>query len=206
MSQENRRFARVHMRMTEDTPFLAAHVVWPNEEASGLVDLSYKGMAVTKPALFAIKKDMHVPLKVEFGGRYRFNVQVRIAWINADNVGFEIVSLPPEGHQAMNAFLNAKLVGAQMRHVQRRVIDPDQSFQHWFQGPESTNVFVYVDANLRIDRVTVQLLKSTVEFWRSGKTMAPDTETERQALLVLSQMETPGLPLEEFVTALIHGD
>jgi hypothetical protein len=201
--KEQRRFprARVQSALAELISVLRAQITWPNQETSELMDLSYKGFAARRPGLFPLAVQERVTLKVELGASPAFRTEAKVAWCNLDWVGLEVSVLPPEGHAAMHTFLEAKLLGTLLRPIERALVGAGQSFQSWFQGPSDTHVFVWTDPQGRIERVQVTLSDQVCEFLREVRVSEP-TPLQRQALLVLSQMDKDTLPMEEFVRTL----
>jgi len=204
--QEKRRFPRAQVlkNLAGLAPELQAQVSWPNHEICEVMDLSYKGMAVRRPGMFPINVQQKVAIAVELGGQLSFTVQARIAWCNMDWVGLEFSSLPPEGHQSMREFLDAKLVGSSLKPVERVFIHGRESFHYWYQGSSQTHVYVWMNASEQVERVLVDLDGEAAEFSRGQKRLRLG-RVERRALLVLSQMDKPGLPMEEFVRSLLLG-
>lgn len=202
-AQGERRFprARVQAALAEVIAVLRAQIVWPNQETSELMDLSYKGFAARRPGLFPIAVQERVNIRVELGAAAPFFAAAKVVWCNLDWVGLEVASLPPEGHAAMHVFLESKLLGSQLRPVERALVGTGQSFQYWFQGPSDTHVFVWTDPAQRIDRVQVSMENEQCEFSRGVKVPSPG-EGQRKALLVLSQMDKDTLPMEEFLRTL----
>lgn len=201
-----RRFPRVRMSQTMSnvTAALAAQLTWPNHEISEIQDLAYKGCSASRPGMFEIKGHEIVDVEIELGGEPKFQVKARVVWNSHDWIGMEFLNIPAEGHAAMTEFLDAKLVGSVMKKVETVFVGPGQSFTHWFQGTGVTHVFVWTNSAKLIDRVTVDMGGKIVEFKRGEKHKKLDS-AKRRALLVISQMDKPELPMEEFVRTLILG-
>jgi hypothetical protein len=200
---DKRRFPRVRLQrsLAEVIAALGAQIVWPNQETGEILDLSYKGFAARRPGLFPIAVQERVDLKVELGTLPPFTVHGRIAWCNLEWVGVEVNELTAEGHLSMGTFLDAKLLGAGLRPVERAFYGEQQSFQYWFQGPQDTHVFVWMDSARAIQKVNVSMNGSPCDFER-GQSFQSPSEHQQRALLVLSQMDKDTLPMEEFVRSL----
>jgi hypothetical protein len=183
---------------------LQAQVTWPNMEISDILDLSYKGMAVRRPGMFPVGAQQRVELLVELGGAQPFKVDARVAWCNLDWVGLEIYKLSPDGHQALHRYLDAKLIGSNLRPVERVFFGDEQSFQFWYQSP-GVHVFIWMNSQGLVDRVSVHIAEDVVELKR-GRPAKPFSALERRAFLLLSQMDKPVHPMEEFVRTLRPGD
>ncbi len=203
---EQRRFPRVNIvtDIAEARGELAAHITWPNLEVSTLTDLSYKGFAARRPGLFPFAAQQVVELHITLGVSPSFRVRGKIVWFNLQLVGFQLDELPPEGHLAMTEYLDAKLLGQSLRPVQTALLDPSNTFDYWLQGPADTGVFVWMKNPLHVEQVHVHMGEDSVHFEREKK-LTKVLARERKALLILSQMDKPELPMEEFVRSLTRG-
>lgn len=203
--KEPRRFPRVHVSKTLAglVPDLQAQITWPNHETSEIVDLSYKGMAVRRPGIYALGAQQKVQVEVGLGRLPTFMTSARIAWCNVEWVGLEFFTLPADGHFSMREYLDAKLVGTAMKPVESALVNGRENFKYWFQGPGQTHVYIWV-SGAAVERVSVDMDGKVAEFVR-GQPRLKLRANERRALLVLSQMDKEGLPMEEFVRSLLLG-
>lgn len=206
MTIEKRRFPRVSIAtdMAESRGELAAHITWPNLEVSQLTDLSYKGFAARRPGLFPFAAQQVVDVHLALGIMPSFQVRARIVWFNLDAVGVEIQEFPPEGHLALADYLDAKLLGSSLRPVQTSLFDKSATFNFWMQAPGGHNVFVWMRSPMMIEQVHVDMGEDSVFFAREKK-LQFFSPRERKAVLILSQMDKPGLPMEEFVRSIAPG-
>jgi hypothetical protein len=200
--REQRRFERVHVRrsLAELFSALDAQVTWPNEEVSDVLDLSYKGLAVKRPGMFPVNAQTHVEIALELGRSRAFRVPARVAWCTLDNVGLALEEIPAEGHQMLHEFLDAKLTGARLKPVERVFFGSDQTFTFWYQAP-GVHLFIWLDAQGLVERVSVQFGEESVQFER-GQVLHSLSPLQKRAILVLSQMDKPDHPMEEFVRTL----
>ncbi len=200
--REKRKFPRVTVQraLAEVILALQAQVIWPNEEVSDILDLSYKGMAVRRPGMFPLSVQQRLDLRVELGGMKPFLAPVRVAWCNLDWVGLEMGAIDSEGLQSLHQYLDAKLIGAALKPVERIFFGPEQTFQFWYQAP-GVHVFIWLNSQGLVERVNVHIAEDVVEL-RRGRGGDKVSARERRALLVLSQMDNADLPMEEFVRTL----
>lgn len=203
--KEQRRYPRVQVSqvLAALAGELQAQATWPNHETSEVADLSYKGIAVRRPGLFPVNVQQSVQMTLTLGHWPAFSTRARVAWCNLDWVGLEFTTLPAEGHRALGEFLEAKLAGSMMKPVERALHSPMADFQYWYQGPQQTHVYVWM-AGLAIERVRVDMDGESAEFVL-GQPSLRLRPADRRALLVLSQMDKEGLPMEEFVRKLLTG-
>lgn len=204
--KEQRRYPRVILKssLAEVIGALSAQVIWPNLESSDVVDVSYKGAAVRRPGLFPVAVQNQADVEVKLGIYPPFQVRARIAWTTLEGVGLEFTEINADGHQAMAEFLDAKLLGRGLKPVEKVFFSPGQNFSYWFQGPSGIHVFVWLNSSRLIDRVNVDFGTETVHFERGHKPSDLSRE-QRKALSILSQMDKPDLPMEEFVRTLALG-
>ncbi len=200
-----RRFPRAQVSKTLGgvSPDLHAQIAWPNHEISEVADLSYKGMAVRRPGMFPIGVQQRAEIEISLGRLPPFLTTARIAWCNADWVGLEFSALSADGHVAMAEYLDAKLVGTALKPVESVFVNPQEGFQFWFRGPGLTNVYIW-KSEIAVERVRVDMNGRVSDFVR-GQPRLELGQDQRRALLVLSQMDKEGLPMEEFVRSLLLG-
>jgi len=206
LQHEKRRFMRVNIStdMAETRGELAAHITWPNLEMSAVLDLSYRGLAARRPGLFPFAAQQNVEVHLALGVAPSFKVQAKIVWFNLESVGVELTYVPPEGHLALQDYLDAKLLGSSLRPVQTSLFDRSATFHFWLQGPGGNNVFVWMKTPLMVEQVHIDMGEDSVFFAREKKLQFLGAR-ERKALLILSQMDKPGLPMEEFVRSIAPG-
>lgn len=204
---EKRRFPRVQFNraMSELTAALGGEVTWPNFETSQILDLSYKGLAARRPGILPVSAQQNVEVEIELGTLWRFKTKARIAWANVDWIGLEFRELPAEGHRAMSEFLEAKLIGQELKPVDKEFYSPKSSFTGWFYGPNGVHLFVWLEKDRGLIRVTVDFDGDVVDLSLGRRYDARDPRV-RRALLILSQMDKTGLPMEEFVRKLLLGE
>ncbi|MGE4130217.1 MAG: PilZ domain-containing protein [Bdellovibrionales bacterium] len=205
-SKDQRRYPRVRLQadIAESIGELSASLTWPNLEASSLTDLSYRGCAAQKPGLFPFAAQQVVPVHVRLGISPSFACKARVVWFNLEQVGLEFLEIPPEGHYAIGEFLDAKLIGQALRPVQASWVDKGEAFDRWLQGPNGISVFIYMKTPLMIDQVHLELAEGSVHFSRGTRVFKP-TPVQLRALLILSQMDKPDIPMKEFLRSIAPG-
>lgn len=204
---ETRRYPRVAIQtdIAEARGELKAQITWPNLEVSELTDLSFKGFAARRPGLFPFAAQQVVDMHLAVGLEPSFLVKARIIWFNLDGVGVEMLNIAPEGLVRLRDFLDAKLLGQALRPVQASLFAHGATFNYWLQGPGDCHVFVWMKTPIEIDYVVVEMGGETMRFEREKKLQRLG-DLQRKALLVLSQMDKPDLPMEEFVRSIAIGD
>lgn len=212
-------------------PLLGAILHWPNHETSPVFDLSYFGVAASRPALFAPLKGDRLELRIELGKEASIPLKGKMAWGNDKVIGIQLDPLKVEARQAFDDFLEDRLIGLNLRRVDRRHYGPFD-FSVWYHGPHDTNVYLWQDiktdkilkAEIELDgRVLIfdgkQLLSggaraaSLTDQIGAGSRLAVDdddlpVEVEdhnplvKRALSILSQVDEPRGPMRDFLTLL----
>jgi hypothetical protein len=199
-----RKFPRVRLHKTLGETFsaLEAHIVWPNQEISDIVDLSYKGLAARRPSLQQVNSGEVVPLEVVLGAHRKFAARGRVVWLTGEAVGFEIDTLSAESHAILRDYIDPTLLGAGLRLVKSEFFSPEQSFDYWFQGASGVHVLIWLDSGRqKIERIDVDLNGDAADF-RAGEKLLTPSDSERKALLVLSQIDKNLIPMEDFLRSI----
>lgn len=187
---EKRRHRRVHFRgdVGQGHRILGATVTWPNQEVSDVFDLSVKGLAVSRPALVDLKVGGLQSVAIELGEKQPFLVPARIVWLKEQLVGLEMGDVSAEAHLLLHEFLTDKLVGQCLKPVDHRFFSGDQDFDHWFQGPNGTHLFLWSDPKdaARIIKVHLELDEGVWEF-ENGRVTKGENLNER-AIQILGQI------------------
>ncbi len=85
-----------------------------------------------------------------------FSVQITIARHSDRVLAFEFVDVPTEGRLTIDRFLDPKMIGLNMRAVDRAFFSPGETFSFWYCGPRDTNLFLWMNGG-RLDRAIIQL-------------------------------------------------
>lgn len=211
-------------------PLLGAALHWPNHETSPVFDLSYFGVAAGRPALYSPKADERMDLRIDLGKDASVPLKGRVAWTGDRVIGFQLDPLGIEARQALDDFLEDRLIGMNLRRVDRRHYGPFD-FSVWYHGPHNTNVFLWQE--LKTDKITKaeieldgrvlifdgkQLLSggaramSLTDQIGAGSKDADDDVLPtvmkdhmplvKRTLSILSQVDEPRGPLREFLSLL----
>ncbi len=149
-----------------------------------VVDLSHNGLALrqyTESSPSALRPwviGQSYDLEVSLGQSPSFQVRGRLARFNEMIVAFEFEQLEVDGHVNVDRFLDAKLVGLNMRAVDRAFFHAGQDFDFWYSGPRDTN-FILWFKNSQLSLAQVQVGEKV--FWLKSQagdlaTWEPDPE------------------------------
>lgn len=201
MTSDKRRYTRVHFRgdIGQAHRILGAKVLWSNQEVSDVYDLSYKGIAASRPALVSLKPEGLQTVRIELGERAPFLIPTRVVWISEQSVGLEFGDISAEAHLQLHSFLTDKLIGQNMRAVDPRYFSPEATFQHWFQGPQSTHLFLWCDAD-EPSKITQVMLDFDGQIWQfENRRVVKGDELNERALKVLGQIASTELRLKDVI-------
>jgi hypothetical protein len=124
-----------------------------------VVDLSHTGVAIERGELSdADFPDASKPesIVLNVGMLEPFSVQATLARHSESVLAFEFVDVPTEGRLTIDRFLDPKMIGLNMRAVDRSFFSPGETFTLWFCGPRDTNFFLWMNG-ARLDRAIIQL-------------------------------------------------
>ena len=124
-----------------------------------VADLSHSGVAIERVEIPENElPDATTPesVKLTLGLLEPFTVQVTLARHSDRVLAFEFVDVPTDGRLAIDRFLDPKMIGLNMRQVDRAFFSPGETFTVWFCGPRDTNFFLWMNSS-RLERAIVQL-------------------------------------------------
>lgn len=196
-----RRYPRVQFRndMGQAHRILGARLVWNTTEVSDVFDLSFKGFAVSKPALVSLKKGALQAVRVELGEKPSFLVPVKVIWVRDQAIGLEIGDISAEAHLVLTEFLNDKLIGQNLRPVEKRYFGKNHDFDHWFQGPNGTHVFLWMDAQdpAKVTKVHLELDGAVWEF--ENRRVTKGEQLNVRAMQILGHIHSPNFQLLDVI-------
>lgn len=124
-----------------------------------VADLSHSGVAIERMDISdadlpdATRPE---PMKLTLGLLEPFNVQVTLVRHSDRVLAFEFVETTTDGRLSIDRFLDPKMIGLNMRQVDRAFFSPGETFSVWFCGPRDTNFFLWMNSG-RLDRAIIQL-------------------------------------------------
>lgn len=135
-----------------------------------VVDLSHTGLAMLREEI----ADHELPdvtksetMSLTLGMQASFSAQVKLVRHSERIMAFEFASVPTEGRLAIDRFLDPKMIGLNMRPVDRAFFSPGETFSIWFCGPRDTNFFLWLSGS-RVDRAIIQLGEETFALFPSS--------------------------------------
>lgn len=208
MSQDKRRHTRIYFRSDfgPANQILGAQLVWPNQEISDVFDISYKGLAVSRPGLMVLTQQQNEAVELQLGGSIAARVPVQVVWLKEQLVGLELGDLSADQLKTLHDFLTDKLIGQHLHPIDPQYFSSASDFQFWYEGPNSTHVFLWTRGGSNrfdIERALVELDDESWEI-RDGKVVRGFHLTTR-VLQILSQLQAHEVALHELVGA-IAGD
>lgn len=198
---DKRRFARVHFRQDigQAHRILGARILWSTNEVSDVYDLSFKGFAVSRPALVNLKEGSLQAVRVELGEQPSFLIPVKIVWIREQSIGLEIGDISADAHLALTRFLNDKLIGQHLRSVEKRFFGKGQDFDYWYQGPNDTHVFIWTDPQepAKVVKISLKLDGAVWEF--ENRRVTKGEQLNVRAMQILGHIASKDLLLKDVI-------
>jgi hypothetical protein len=200
-SVSQRRFPRVHFRgdIGEAAKILGARLLWSNQEVSDVFDLSFKGFATARPGLVNLNIGSLHSVNVELGETPAFLVPVKVVWASEQQLGLELEDCPASVHLRLSEFLSDKLIGQNLRAVDKQFFSAAETFHHWFLGPNSTHLFVWTDEadSTRVVRVLLELDADVWEF--ENRRVTRGETLNARAIQILGQMIVTEFRLKDVI-------
>ena len=161
LSHEPRRYKRALLLTGRDgiQQQIASALAEYRGREYAVVDLSHSGVAIERGEL----QDSELPdsttpeaMTLRLGLLDSFRVQVTLARHAERILAFEFLDVETEGRLTIDRFLDPKMIGLNMRTVDRAFFSPGETFSAWFCGPRDTNFFLWTSGS-RLERAIIQL-------------------------------------------------
>ena len=151
--------ARIHPRVNLELEslllrdMLGAEAKWPNNETTLVYDMSYGGAALQVPDNLNVEKGQDFLMRFDFPKGEWGPIRSTIIWNSSEKVGLKFDESQGAMRLTLNQFLDDKLVGRNLHKVSEAFFSPDLDCSAWFHGPNSTNVFLWLDQEPAIKKV-----------------------------------------------------
>ena len=170
---EPRRYKRAILLVGAQTALhsqLASAMATYRGKSFPVVDLSHTGLAMLREdiadhELPDVTKSE--PLSLILGLQPSFTVQVKLVRHSERIMAFEFASVPTEGRMAIDRFLDPKMIGLNMRPVDKAFFSSGETFSTWFCGPRDTNFFLWMSGS-RVERAIIQMGEETFALFPSS--------------------------------------
>jgi hypothetical protein len=135
-----------------------------------VVDLSHTGIAMLREdiadhELPDVTKSE--PLSLVLGLQPSFTAQVNLVRHSERIMAFEFTNVPTEGRMAIDRFLDPKMIGLNMRPIDKAFFSSGETFSTWFCGPRDTNFFLWTSGP-RVERAIIQMGDETFALFPSS--------------------------------------
>jgi hypothetical protein len=161
-SLDQRRYKRASLLIDAQSTLhseLASAFATFRDKSVPVVDLSHIGVAIRREEI----QDQDLrnvsnlePLILSLGSHPSFTTQARLIRYSDQIIAFEIVTVSNEGRKSIDKFLDPKMVGLNMRSIDRSFFSPEETFSKWYCGPRDTNFYLWISGS-RIERAIIQL-------------------------------------------------
>lgn len=198
LKDETRRYKRALLQV--DGAGVLHEIASARAEFAGgdfaVVDLSHTGIAILKAgtqpsvAVGAIE-----PMTLTLGLQPPFRLDVLLNRSSERVLAFEFAKVSTEARMAIDRFLDPKMIGLNMRAVDRNYFAAGETFSLWLCGPRDTNFFLWMSGP-KLERALIQL--GDEQYTLDGPTGS--TVLSRMENGVKTSSPTPGgLPLRDVV-------
>ncbi len=198
---EPRRYKRATLLVGSTTTLhtqLASATAQYRDRTFPVLDLSHTGLALQREdigdhELPDVTKTE--PMTIALGLLAPVPVQVTLVRHSERVLAFEFSNMSTDGRLAIDKFLDPKMIGLNMRPVDKAFFSPGETFSLWFCGPRDTNFFLWMTSG-KVDRSIIQMGEdqfalapsnvSGVRFVRQtsdGSKKEEDAATLRQSVL-----------------------
>lgn len=175
---DRRRFQRVSFSEGE---IAGAEVIWPTKERLPVFDMSLTGAALGRPRDMKLLVTDQMPLRLRLGRFGEVEVRAEIMWFNDNIVGIHFSPQPTEVRLKLNAFLTDRLVGANLRPVDKAFFAAGLDCDRWLHGPRETNVYLWQGEGSRLTHVMIEFDGWRVE-WKSATQQWTFAQVENENL------------------------
>lgn len=167
-SDPRRGFPRIFLVGMHDLrEITGARVEWESAQRTDILDMSYSGMAVTRPSGIEFEKGRVVRAKVLFAGMPAQDIEFELVRESEKLFGVHFVNLTKANVDAMDAFLSDKILGKSVRAVNAKFFNQNHDFDHWLHGPNNTNLYIWM--NDKEIRKAVLELSGSALLYEGGK-------------------------------------
>lgn len=146
---------------------LAAATVFFRSKPFSVYDISHTGLAILRENM----KDHEIPdssvsekISVQLGRYPSFDANAKVVRHSEKILAFEFEKISAQGRLAVDQFLDPKMVGLNMRVVDRSIYSSDETFSLWLCGPRDTNFFIWQKQSDQIDRALLQMGRESIEL------------------------------------------
>jgi hypothetical protein len=167
-SDPRRNFPRIFLVGMHDLrEITGARVEWENAQRTDILDMSYSGMAVSRPSGIEFEKGRIIRAKILFAGLPTQEMEFELIRETEKLFGVHFVNLTKENVDTMDAFLSDKILGKSVRAVNPKFFNENHDFDHWLHGPNNTNIYIWM--NDHAIRKTVLELAGSALLYENGQ-------------------------------------
>ena len=163
-SDPRRNFPRIFLvGIHELREITGARVEWENAQRTDILDMSYSGMAVTRPSGVNFEKGKCIRAKILFAGQPAQEMEFEFVRESEKLFGVAFVNLTKENVDAMDIFLSDKILGRNVRPVNPKFFNAKHDFHHWLHGPNNTNVYLWMNDH-KVRKAVIELAGSALLY------------------------------------------
>lgn len=162
LSKDPRRYRRALLQAEGKGPIqeIASALAVIDGKNRPIVDLSYSGFAVLRD-VGESKNERQEPgqkteVKIQLGVSLPVEVRVVVARLSERVVAYEFAQMTADLRVAIEKFLDPKMIGLNMKSIDRNYFASGETFAVWYCGPRDTNFFLWNQQG-RLEKALIQL-------------------------------------------------
>jgi hypothetical protein len=124
---DNRQFARVKTMDQNDNlkSIENLSLQWDPHHRLKVYDLSYGGLACSKPENISIELGAYQNFQLHLPGHKTQSLVAQVVWMGQEVMGLQFSPLSIEARKSINGFLDPRLMGVDLRAIDRKYFSKD---------------------------------------------------------------------------------
>ncbi len=176
-----RRFPRVFLTgAMPEFPFIKkCEVIWPSGFASGVYDFGRSSTSVYFPMRLNLSLNKNDIIKLGFRiGKNQDIISVDCRVIRSETrlLVIELLRLSKSQINTIANYFADELIAESTHFIDPKYYAPEQTFTHWFHGPQDTNLYVW-SPDGSITRVTLELGENVYQWNSTDFSIGPSRDT-----------------------------
>lgn len=168
----------------------------PSGEKVPVLDLSYAGAAILKPATEEETVGSSLPLQFYVEGHLLKPVNAEIVRTSDTAVGVRFGQMSPETRLDFDKIMSDKMLGLNTHRVRTDLLnlrDRKHNLTHWYHGPKDTNIFIWIKNERNIEKFIIEIDYQMIDYDKGDMTFTqtlPETEFFRDGYSGYGEIKT----------------
>jgi hypothetical protein len=145
MQTMGRRFLRVITSEKEgiSKPIESLVMTWEDGQILKVFDVSYGGVACEVPKDEPLQTSEVRAFRIQFPWGLSYKFIAEVVWVTNKFIGLNFSPLSIESRQALNKFLDDKMLGLGLRLIDKKFYSEKMTCQYWYQGGFGVNMYLW---------------------------------------------------------------